>query len=133
MSGATIKARGVKDKSIELDNKKLEKLIRINYLAYLNHYTNPQLHIAAAILEFFSIKGSQNPEYAKFKGFPDRKCADPNYQPSETGLAYLKKVSSNGIYFTNKNPTPTKELFIAKIQDPKYCKGNSFEIDFSKI
>ena len=133
MSGATIKVRGVKDKPIELDNLKLQKLIEVNYLAYLNHYTNPQLQIAAAILEFFSIKGAKNPEYKKFAGFSDRKCAVPDYKPSEVAQVYLNKISNNGVYFTNKNSIATKEMFITKIQDAKYCKANSFEIDLSKI
>merc|ERR1712079_294565 len=121
---ATIRVRGVKDKPIELDNIKLQKLIGINFLAYLNHYSNPQLHIAAAILEFFSIKGVKNPEYAKFAGFSDRKCADPSYTPSSNANAFLTKISSNGVYFKNKNDISTKEQFVVKIQDKKFCKAD---------
>merc|ERR1712178_537395 len=120
---ATIRVRGVKAKQvIELDNIKLEKLIGINFLAYLNHYSNPQLHIAAAILEFFSIKGAKNPEYQKFADFPDKKCADPAYKPSEIGQAFLSKISNNGVFFKNKNNISTKEQFVVKIQDKKFCK-----------
>merc|ERR1711893_324374 len=129
---ATIRVRGVKDKPIELDNTKLQKLIGINFLAYLNYYSNPQLHIAAAILEFFSIKGAKNPEYKKFAGFSDRKCADPAYKPSANGNEFLSKISNNGVYFKNKNNISTKEQFIVKIQDKKFCKADSFEIDMSK-
>ena len=130
---ATIRVRGVKDKPIELDNIKLQKLIGINFLAYLNHYSNPQLHIAAAILEFFSIKGAKNPEYAKFAGFSDRKCADPSYTPSSNGNGFLTKISTNGVYFKNKNNISTKEQFVVKIQDKRFCKADSFEIDLAKI
>merc|ERR1712178_52397 len=134
---ATIRVRGVKAKQVvELDNIKLQKFIEINFLAYLNHYSNPQLHIAAAILEFFSIKGAKNPEYAKFAGFSDRKCADPSYTPSSNGNEFLSKISTNGVFFTNKNKKidiSTKEQFVAKIQDKKYCKADSFELNLTRI
>ena len=104
-----------------------------NYQAYLNHYPNPQLNVACCTLEFFSVKGGKNDEYKKFVDFTDRKCSDPDYKPSQAAMIYLDKISSNGIYLTNKNPIETKEMFITKIQDPKFNKGNSFEIDMSRI
>jgi len=133
MSSATIRIKGIKSKPFELDNKKIEKITGGNFQAYLNHYSNPQVHVVCCVLEMCSIKGAKSDEYKKFVDFTDRKCSDPSYKPSQAGKIYLDQISNNGMYLTNKNPIETKEMFVAKIQDPKFNKGNSFEIDMSRI